>query len=60
MSGDAGGGGSSWACLRLREEVVVDGGRGRAEFEVVSAAVGMVGEAEAASLAAERVTLGGM
>lgn len=64
MSEGAAGGRSSWDCLRLRdedEEVVADGGRGWKELPGEVAAVGsVVGWAGAASLAEERVTLGGM
>jgi hypothetical protein len=64
VSAGAGGGGSSWDCLRLRDEdeaVAVGGGGGREELVDVVAVVGsMVGLAGAASLAEERVTLGGM
>jgi hypothetical protein len=64
VSEGAGGGGSSWDCLRLRDEdeaVAAEGGGGRDELVDIVAAVGsVVGLAGAASLAEERVTLGGM
>jgi hypothetical protein len=64
VSEGAGGGRSSWGCLRLRDEdeaVAAEGGGGRDELVEVVAAIGsVVGLAGAASLAEERVTLGGM
>jgi hypothetical protein len=64
VSAGAGRGGSSWDCLRLRDEdeaVAVDDGGGREELvDVVSVVGSMIGLAGAASLAEERVTLGGM
>ena len=63
VSEGAGGGRSSWDCLRLREEEAVvadDGGGGKELVDGVAAVGSLVGWAGAASLAEERVTLGGM